>query len=141
VTTPLLIADLQRDEGFRERAYQDEGGVWTIGYGHTPAQPGECWIHGHALAQLEADASAAEEELDRELGWWRRLDEVRQDALANMAFNIGVRGLLGFHHMLEALAREDFAHASAQMLLSEWASQVGDRAQRLAHMIRTGSRP
>ena len=37
MTTKFLRADLQRDEGYRLSAYQDTGGVWTIGVGHTPA--------------------------------------------------------------------------------------------------------
>ena len=34
------IALLKRFEGLRLNAYQDSGGVWTIGYGHTSAAGG-----------------------------------------------------------------------------------------------------
>ena len=155
MTTPLLLEDLKRDEGFRARAYQDARGVWTIGYGHAHADPRAVWTLDEAETQLAVDADFACERLDRALPWWRRLDEVRQDALANMAFNLGVglapcaaspvgSGLQGFTRMLAALAAGDYPHASAQMLLSDWAKDppegVGARAERLAAMIRTGER-
>ena len=141
MTTPARIADLMADEGLRRAAYRDTVGVCTIGYGHTPASEGEVWTVAQAYDQLIEDVAAVTAGLDRDLAWWRTLDEVRQDALANMGFNLGVHGLLGFTHMLAPLQAGDFAVASAQMLLSKWASQVGDRAARLAAMIRTGLRP
>ncbi len=141
MTTPALIEDLKRDEGFSARAYQDTRGIWTIGYGHARAQPGWVWTPAEAAAQLAEDVAGAEARLDRDLAWWRTLDEVRQDALADMAFNLGVNGVLEFRHFLAALEAGDWVHASAQMLLSDWAAEVGDRAMRLAHMIRTGERP
>jgi lysozyme len=138
MTTPALVADLKRDEGFRSHAYRDTGGVWTIGYGHAGADADWVWDEPRAAAQLAVDIDRAESGLDRDLPWWRTLDDVRQDALANMAFNLGAGGLLGFRRMLAALEAGDWAAASAQMLLSRWASQVGTRAARLAAMIRTG---
>jgi lysozyme len=140
MTTALLIDDVRRDEGLRLGAYRDSRGVWTIGYGHTPAVEGAVWTVEAAAIQLEADVDTVLARLDRELSWWRALDDVRQDALANMAFNLGVGGLLAFHHMLDALHAGDWHTASAQMLLSDWAREVGDRAERLAFMIRTGTR-
>ncbi|MBV8683542.1 MAG: glycoside hydrolase family protein [Caulobacteraceae bacterium] len=155
MTTPLLLEDLKRDEGFRERAYQDAHGVWTIGYGHAHADPRAVWTPSEAESQLVVDVDLACERLDDALPWWRELDDVRQDALANMAFNLGVglapcptrpagSGLQGFARMLAALRSGDYPHASAQMLLSDWAKDppegVGARAGRLAAMIRTGVR-
>jgi lysozyme len=140
MTTPLLIADLKRDEGLRLEAYRDTRGVWTIGYGHTPAMEGAVWTPEAAAIQLAADLDRVLAGLDREIAWWRGLDDVRQDALANMAFNLGVGGLLEFRHMLEALEAGDWHTASAAMLVSHWAAEVEDRAERLAFMIRTGTR-
>jgi lysozyme len=155
LTTSALIQELKLDEGFRARAYQDTKGVWTIGYGHTPADPHEVWTEDHASGQLGVDANIACEHLDHALPWWRNLDPVRQDALANMAFNLGVgvvpceehpegTGLQEFQHMLAALKAGDWLHASAQALISDWAKDppegVGERATRIADMFRTGVR-
>ena len=32
-----LVSFLKEKEGYRDKAYQDQAGVWTIGYGRTPA--------------------------------------------------------------------------------------------------------
>lgn len=155
MTTAALIDDLKRDEGFRARSYQDARGIWTIGYGHAHADPRAVWTLDQAEAQLAVDVDLACEQLDRFLPWWRQLDDVRQDALANMAFNLGVgvapcaehpdgTGLQEFQRMLAALKAGDYPHASAQALLSDWAKDppegVGARAERIANMFRMGSR-
>ncbi|MGR9580626.1 glycoside hydrolase family protein, partial [Pandoraea sputorum] len=69
--------------------------------------------------------------------WWRSLDPVRQRVLMNMAFNMQGK-LLGFRNFLAAAQRGDWARASAEMLDSLWARQVGDRSKRLAKMMETG---
>jgi lysozyme len=74
---------------------------------------------------------------DSNLPWWRDLDDVRQRALINMAFNLRAR-LLGFTNTLAAIQASDWQKAHDEMLDSLWAKQVGERAQRLASMILTG---
>ena len=141
MTTPALRDDLIADEGLRLRAYADAGGVWTIGVGHTGPQVkrGLAWSRDACLEALEADIARAERGLDQHLSWWRTLAAERQDVLANMAFNLGVEGLLSFRHVLEATRAGDYALAAARMLASEpWRSEVGARAERLAEQMRTG---
>jgi lysozyme len=69
---------------------------------------------------------------------YQALDEIRQTALANMCFNIGFYGLMGFRKMWLALSRHDYTEAARQMLDSRWARQVGYRADELAQIMRTG---
>ena len=139
--TPLLFADLERDEGLRLEAYQDTVGRWTIGYGHAEGvTPGEVWSQNEAQVTLNADVGRAVAQLDHALAWWRTLDDVRQDALAEMCFNMGIGTLCEFDHALKYLQSGDWANASAAFLLSKWAAQVGQRAQRLAFMVRYGAR-
>ncbi len=140
--TPMLFDDLERDEGLRLRAYQDTVGRWTIGYGHAEGVvEGEIWSRNKAQATLNADVGRSVAQLDKALPWWRALDDVRQDALAEMCFNMGIGTLSDFVHALKYLRSGDWANASAAFLLSKWASQVGHRAQRLAFMVRNGARP
>ncbi len=143
MTTPQLRDDLIADEGLRERAYTDGGGVWTIGVGHTgpEVRRGLAWSRPACLQALERDIALAEWGLDAHLPWWRGLSLERQDVLANMAFNLGVEGLLAFRHTLEAVQAADYALAAEHMLASEpWRTQVGARAMRLAAQMRTGLR-
>jgi lysozyme len=142
MTTPLLLDDLRRDEGLRLSAYRDTRGVWTIGYGHTGAKigPGLTWTQAMADAALQADVEHTEAGLDFAVPWWRSLNDVRQDVLCEMAFNLGVYGLLKFQKMLTAVRQGAFGTGAAQMLMSDWAEQVGDRAMRLSILMEHGVR-
>lgn len=136
-----LIADLKRDEGCRLSAYEDTRGIWTIGYGHAHVQKGTVWTPAQCDTALAEDVAATLAKLDARIPWWRTLNPARQDVLANMAFNMGIDGLLTFRDMLNAIRRLDYACAANAMLASKWAAQVGARARRLAEMMRTGHRP
>ncbi len=140
--TPMLFEDLERDEGLRLTSYQDTVGRWTIGYGHAQGVcEGERWTQSEAQVTLNADVARAVAQLDKALPWWRALDDVRQDAVCEMGFNMGVATLCEFVHALKYLQSGDHANASAAFLMSKWAAQVGKRAERIAFMIRTGARP
>jgi len=89
-----------------------------------------------AMALLQSDMTSHLGDLDRELPWWRRLDDARQLALANMCFNLGIVKLLMFKNMLAALARGDYETAAQEMQESHWAAQVGARAVRLIMVMR-----
>ena len=55
-----------------------------------------------------------------------------------MAFNLGVRGLLGFKKALAAVKAGDFEKAAEEMLDSKWRRDVKCRAYELAEQMRTG---
>jgi len=151
MTTDCLEADLVRDEGERLRAYKDSRGVWTIGVGHElAADPTACAelkrLIDPGISKAEADAlfhqdlDTARHALDLHLPWWRSLDDVRQDVLANMAFNLGVAKLLTFESFLGFVKAGKYQHAALDMLGTLWAFQVGARARRLSAQMRTGLR-
>jgi lysozyme len=133
---PTLIGELKRDEGVRLKPYTDTVGKLTIGVGRNLTDVGisddEC------TALLQNDVARTVAALDKSLPWWRKLDPVRQRVLVNMAFNLGMVGLLTFKNTLAAVQSGSYAAAAAGMLASKWATQVGDRAKRLAEMMRTG---
>ncbi len=138
MTTANLIPDLERDEGLRLSAYQDTMGIWTVGYGHAYVHPGTVWTQQQAEQMLGADVAHTETALSVHLPWWRDLDDVRQDVLVNMAFNMGVTALCQFHNTLAAIKAGNWAKAAAGMLDSLWAKQVHARADRLAEQMLTG---
>lgn len=132
-----LKIDLVRDEGDRRYPYKDTSAqrLLTIGVGRNlEAKPLSDAV---VRLMLDEDIDEATAFLDRELPWWSDLDEVRQRALANMAFNLGGR-LLGFKKFLAALEARDFETAAREMQDSAWWGQVGARAVRLQGMIRRG---
>lgn len=136
---PILIADLKRDEGLRLNAYKDTVGVWTVGYGHAHVAPGTVWTEVQAEAALISDVKKHNAELAKALPWITELDPVRRRVLQNMAFNLGVKGLLGFKNTLAMVQSGDYAGAARGMLNSLWAKQVKGRAVRLAEQMRTGT--
>jgi lysozyme len=75
--------------------------------------------------------------------WYAALDPVRQVALADIAYNIGVHGLLGWPRFLSFMAKKDYPAAVAEVKSDVlWTSQVGaTRSQRLETMILTGQWP
>lgn len=141
--TPIrekLEAQLLQHEGFHAVAYADSLGFLTIGIGRMiDARKGGGITRNEALYLLGNDIDRIEAALDADVPWWRHLDDVRQRVLVDMAFNLGVSGLLDFANALGAAARGDFNTAAIEMLDSTWAGQVGLRAVNLATMMRTGT--
>lgn len=133
-----LTAQLVRHEGMRLKLYIDTVGKATIGVGRNLEDNGIS--QDEALALLGNDLDRVVRGLTNAYsGWFLKLDAVRQAALVNMAFNLGLKGFAGFTQMIAALARGEVDAAADQMLASTWAKQVGHRAIELAEQIRTGS--
>lgn len=140
-----LETDVMADEGFRSVVYQDIVDVWTIGFGTTRiggipvTENTPDMTEDVARDLLRADLYQALIDAQGLIPTWAQLNSTRQEVLANMAYNLGRRGLTKFYLMRSALQLADFAEAADQMLSSRWAIQVGMRAVRLAHQMRTGS--
>ena len=134
-----MIRQLRLHEGERLKPYRCTAGKLTIGVGRNLEDRG---ISAEESAMLLANDIAAEErELLRALPWVATLDEVRQRVLLDMAFNMGIVGLLGFKRTLATIQAGDYQAAATMMLDSRWAKQVGQRAERLSRMMATGKTP
>lgn len=130
-----LIESVKKHEAFRDRAYKDSVGVWTIGYGTN-------------LQTTTIDRTVAEEWLINDLNKasnallqfeaFSFLDPVRRDVLIEMAYNLGINNLKEFKKMWTFLEAGNFVSAANEMLASKWARQVGKRAETLANRMRTG---
>jgi lysozyme len=96
------------------------------------------WTQEQADAALQADVNKATDGLDDRLPWWRTLDDIRQDCLVNMAFNMGADGLAGFVTFLGLMQRGNFDAAAHDLQGTLWARQVGGRAVRVIQEVRTG---
>lgn len=130
---------LKRDEGEVLHAYQDTLGYWTIGIGILidkrkggGLRPEESeFIFNNRLRILN-------KQLDKRIPWIGKLDPVRRGVLVNMAFQMGVDGLLGFKNTLAMIERGHYQAAAAGMLNSKWAKQTPARANRLSVQMATG---
>lgn len=138
----MTIIDLiTRHEGVRLKPYRDSVGKLTLGIGRNLDDVGITVSEAQYL--LENDLGRVCADLDSRLPWWRTLDLVRQMVVQDMAFNLGIGGLLGFTQMLAHVEAGRYPEAAGEMLDSRWARQVGDepgqRAHTLAAMMRTGA--
>lgn len=135
--SPRLLEMLIRHEGVRNKPYRDSTGNLTIGVGHNLDVKG---ISQAAIDQiLKDDITDTRRGLSSIFSWFNSLDPVRQDVLVDMAFNLGVGGVLAFRKMLAAVKAGEWAIAADEMLDSKWAIQVGNRAKELAQMMEEGS--
>jgi lysozyme len=134
-----MIRQLRLHEGERLKPYRCTAGKLTIGVGRNLEDRGitaeeSAYLLGNDIARFEA-------ELFRALPWASSLDDVRQRVLLDMAFNMGMAGLLTFKNTLATIKAGDFEKAAGMMLESKWAKQVGQRAERLSRMMFTGKEP
>lgn len=130
--------ELRVDEGVRRWAYVDTTGNLTIGVGHNLTTKGISPVVMEQL--LEEDIEEVVQELDRIAPWWRELDEVRQRALANMGFNLGVKKLIeGFPTSMGAVREKRWNDAGRLLRKTLWYRQVKGRGERVVRMLETGS--
>ena len=131
----LALARLKVDEGFRAAAYQDTTGHTTIGYGFNV---GAGISEFAAAALLQAQAQELAQSLST-YTWFQGLDDERASVFIELAFNLGLNGLLGFPSMLHYAALRDWPNAAAQLLDSIAAQQDPSRYEALAAILQSGN--
>jgi lysozyme len=132
-----LQKDLEDDEGRVPYAYKDHKGYITAGVGflidkdkggRIPDPVIDFWLN-YLIDERE-------KQLDQYLPWWRNLSDARHRAILNMAWQLGVHGLLGFPKMLGALQAGNWGEAYRHALDSKWAKvDTPERAQKVASML------
>lgn len=81
-------------EGLRLEAYQDGGGVWTIGWGHTKtARPGMKITREQAEELFLQDMAVYQTAVNQSVK--RPINQNQFDAFCSLCFNIGVSGFKG----------------------------------------------
>lgn len=99
-------------EGCRLAAYQDQGGVWTIGYGHTVGvKQFDTCTREQALAWLLRDSQWAVDTVNRLVSV--SLTQGEFDALVDFTFNAGPHAIAG-STLLRVLNSGDYAAAADQ---------------------------
>lgn len=101
-------------EGLELHAYQDEGGVWTIGYGTTAGagvhvaagmtctqEQAQTWLKDYVNGSCVPAIAAAQAARLKSVGWRTRFNQNQVDALASFAYNLGA-GILSPAHTIGA---------------------------------------
>ena len=120
-----LIEDIKQEEGFKGTVYKCTEGFDTIGYGtRLPLSKEESeLILEYRLKIMKSQLTGYLYNLDIKQEAW--------DILFNMAYQLGVRGVLNFKKMIKALEKQDYKTAAKEGLDSLWAKQTPNRAKRL----------
>lgn len=133
--------EIKLDEGLRLVVYKDTVGLPTVGYGHMdPAlKVGDKISLQEAYDLFAPDFEDAITAAKWAVPFFENLDGPRKGAMVNMAFNLGAKGLAGFHGTLAALDEQDWDSAAQHVMNSKYARQTKSRAARIAYRIRTGN--
>ena len=135
-----LIEMLKRHEGVESHAYKCSENKVTIGVGRNVDKSGGLGLSDDEVDYLlQNDIDRVSSELDSEYDWFAGLDDVRQDVMVDISFNLGQTRLRAFKKALSAMAKGDWRAAADEFMDSRWSGQVGNRAKELTEMIRTGS--
>lgn len=150
----ILFEDIQKrlmfHEGCVDHIYTCPAGFKTIGIGRNlqtnPLTAKEKEVVKdlnkisveQALFLLRNDVKRCVKELSSNISFFYQLDDERQYALLDICFNMGIKRLLGFKRMLNAMLIGDYRGAAKECLMSKYAKDVGKRAQRISRLIETG---
>ncbi|MER2226108.1 MAG: lysozyme [Carnobacterium sp.] len=104
---------IQEFEGLKLQAYQDQVGVWTIGYGHTKGVKA-----GMSITQAQANAYLDDDITDHAAGIFTyvtvQLNQNQFDALVSFHFNLGAHILKG-STLLTYINNKQWKEAAAKM--------------------------
>ena len=127
-----LIKSIEEHEGFVGNSYKDNLGFDTIGFGtKLPLSKDESRLI------LQARLNKMIDDIKIRKTWFVRLPEEAQDIISEMAYQMGVNGVMNFKKMWEALHIADYIKASEEMMNSRWAIQTPNRAKKLSDKMRS----
>ena len=124
-----LIKSIKLHEGFKSKPYPDPIHGWdvpTFGHGLTYITEAESEVIVRNRVEVIRD------QLLRRKLVFKSLTQDRQNALIEMAYQIGINGLMGFKKMWRAIELMDFETAYKEALDSRWAEQTPSRAKSVA---------
>lgn len=155
-----LENQLTRHEGKRSGVYKDIKGIPTIGIGLNLRRPdarakvegvgadfdsilaGTSELTNAQISRLFKEDVATSILAGRSIVKnFDELGDVRKRVIVDMAFNLGVTGLLKFKKMRAAVEAKDFTKAGAEMVDSAWYRQVRSRGKTLVDMMTGGRDP
>lgn len=162
-----LSDQVRKDEAFMASPYQDTEKLWTFAEGRcleTHPLTGEEWKYlldrqllcvvispvGSDWLKIQ-ELLAIERQLTRDYSdFWSKLNDARQNALIEMAYQMGVVKEEAFHDMITAiraaiivdqitLGNWDLVERAG--LASRWAQQTPNRARLIMRQLATGEFP
>jgi len=126
-----LVISIKEHEGFENHVYKDSLGFDTLGYGSKmPISKKEATV----LLRMRLDDII--NDLKKRQPIFNQMPEEARSILSNMAYQMGVTGLLKFKKTWEYLQEHEFEKASVEMLDSVWFKQTPERAKELSNRMK-----
>ena len=137
-----LMESVKKHEGYRNKVYLDTLGKRTVGVGHLCVEDfweddkeyEEKFLMDILLDDLQ-NAIKGARELKEEYDC-TDIDEIAQEIIVEMVFQLGKNGVSKFRNMWKALAEKNYIGASYEMLDSRWAKQTPNRANAMAKTMK-----
>ena len=130
-----IIEKIASEEGFSTSMYKCPADKWTIGYGFNlealemPEEVAELWL------------KTLIDDIEMQLDMFDFYDDAEPHiklVFIDMSYQMGVKGMLKFSNMIDAIERLDYETAANELLDSKYARQTPARAKRNADIIRSG---
>ena len=137
-----LMESVKKHEGYRNKVYLDTLGKRTVGVGHLCVE--DFWEDDkeyeekflmEILAEDLQNAIKGARELKEEHSC-TDIDEIAQEIIVEMEFQLGKTGVSKFRNMWKALSEKNYIGASYEMLDSRWAKQTPNRAKAMANLMK-----
>jgi lysozyme len=111
----VALPRLQTEEGFRATAYTDTTGHMSIGFGFNI----DAGISKNAASILLGAQLAELDNSLRQFSWYEQAGDNRASVFLDMAFNLGLHGLLAYPRMIAAASVGDWTTAAAQCAVAD----------------------
>lgn len=122
-----------REEGMKLKPYRCSANKITIGAGRNLDDKGIS--EQEALMMLDNDIQQVLIQCGKNIQGFAKMPENCQYALVDMAFNLGIGGVLKFQNTLKLIRDKKYQEAGKELLNSAYARQVPNRARRNSDLI------
>lgn len=146
-----LFNQISRHEGVRHNVYKDSKGIPTVGIGFNLTDANNKRILAKlGITDKELKAGLSDQQIKQLFDYSLRQAKSDaqkflpnlsshpvqvQNAIIDMAFNLGYNRLNKFTQLKQSLLNRNYKEAANNMLNSLWAKQVGNRASYLANLV------
>ena len=144
-----LIENIKAHEGFRDHIYKDSVGKATVGYGFLVAalSPDEIALNGGKIEPMSRETAEKilnlkvaklQKRVFQCLPWLESKPQSVQDTLIEMAYQLGLAGLMGFRHTLGCIEAGDYAQAARNLRASLLYRQTPKRVEDYIKGLKNG---
>ena len=142
-----LLESIKENEGFRSYIYKDTLGFDTIGYGFKVSSltNEEIELNGGSIEPmsekvagkiLERKVKILSRKVFAALPWLEGKPQNVQDMIIEMAYQLGLDGMLNFKNTLNFIKEGELAKASENMRKSRWYFQTPKRVEGLIRKLK-----